>query len=92
MKTKITIEIDTEFSPIYPMDSDGEIDEENPATQRVEKEFHKFICQEMESFIEDQLEENVMENEWEYSVEEYDSFDDYGKISIKIIKDEPKKE
>jgi len=80
MKTIITIEIETDFKPIY---SDPEREEE--VTKDFEEEFHEAIEKEITDLLQgDEFEDKVFEHELEYAVEEYDSFNDYGEVSIKI--------
>ena len=91
MKTKITIEIETELNKIYGLDEQGELDEspENEVTNQVDKKFHELIDSEIRQFIEEKLESNIMDNaDFDYMVDDYDSFRDYGKFKITISTEE----
>jgi len=89
MKTKIIIEIETVFNPIYAKDDNDELEMDCPVTERVEKEFHGLIDSAIRQYVEDVLEDDVFEYDSpEYAVEDYDSFLDYGKVSIKVITEE----
>jgi len=93
MKSRIVIEIETELNPIYPIKDDDTLDEENPVTEDVEKELHQMIDKYIRDYIEEQLEEEIMDNisEVEYSIEDFDSFSDYGKFHFKVTSGEDAK-
>jgi hypothetical protein len=85
MKTRIIIEIETHFRPIY---ADKELEED--VTADFDREVHEVIDDEIRSFIEDSLQNNVFDHEFEYAVEEFDCFLDYGGADIKIVSEEIK--
>ena len=93
MKTRIIIEIESNLNPIYPLKDDDTLDEEKPVTNEVDQDIHKMIDQYIRDYIGERLEEDVMDNisEVEYSVEDFDSFDDYGKFHFNIKTEEAKK-
>jgi hypothetical protein len=89
MKTRIIIEIESDFHPIYQKDVNGEIDEDEPVTTELEKSFHEIIDLIIRSYVEDNLESEFFDYEQpDYSVEDYDCFSDYGKLNIKITTEE----
>lgn len=88
MKTKITIEIESKFTPVYKLDEDGEIDEKEEVTQELEKGFHNAIDSCIRGFIEDSLEDSVFDYDLEYMVEGRDCFNEYGTMTFNIKTEE----
>ena len=92
MKTRIIIDIETEFKKIFEGDDDG-MATSVECTQEEEERFHKFVKQIIEEVLNEDLDDDYFERfSYDFGVEGYDSFDDYGKIKFEISKQDDKQE
>jgi hypothetical protein len=80
MKTRIIIEIETNFKPIY-----DDQDREYEITKDAEKEFHEHVHQYFEEKLtgDEEIVEHVMDA-MEIQPKGYDEFNDYGEVTMRI--------
>lgn len=90
MKTKIVIEVDTDMlKRIYDTPIFEEHTEDNDITDDVEEQLHASIMIQVNEYLQDSLESDVFDDIENLDIpEDYEMFNDFGKITIKIFKEE----
>ena len=86
MKSKIIIEINTKFKPLFKYEEEICNSKKHKVTKELEKGFHNFIYKLVEELATELDEDNLdrfMDNSDVY-FEGFDSFLDYGKVKIDI--------
>lgn len=97
MKTKITIEIETNnMNKIFDTDNPEEFNEEHNITKYVEEQIHLGIIQWIKSNLEEDTINEVLINDavpnFEFlTVDDWDSLQDYGDLKITVEQDEGEK-
>jgi hypothetical protein len=91
-KSKIVIEIDTNFNKFTEKDFDEEGDEETDLTEDVELDFHRAVYDWIERQIteNDELEQDILEDMGTYDnwlPKKAKDFSDLGAVSIRIYKE-----
>ena len=99
MKTKITIEIDTDFKKVETknLSDDIDMDDTDDYTEDVESDFHRAVYDYIETKLtdNDDFESEILDNMNEYDdwlPKNVDEFSKLGNISIRISSEKEKKD